>query len=95
MNRLLPKILGISIVLGSFVAGWLLMDMQAFLQSPVLNNQQPIAYVIETGTTLKQVAGNLKKLNYLDKPSYLVWYARWQGVANRIKIGRASCRERV
>ena len=87
MNRLLPKILGISIVLGSFVAGWLLMDMQAFLQAPVLNNQQPVAYVIETGTTLKQVAGNLKKLNYLDKPSYLVWYARWQGVANRIKAG--------
>jgi len=87
MNRLLPKILGICILLGSFTAGWLLMDVQDFLSSPLLKNSEPFDYMIKPGTSLKHLVRDLENDNVINHPSYLVWYARWHGVANRIKAG--------
>jgi UPF0755 protein len=87
MNRLLPKILGICILLGSFIAGWLLMDVQDFLGSPQLKNSEPFDYTIEPGTSLKHLVRDLENDNVINHPSYLVWYARWHGVANRIQAG--------
>jgi len=87
MKQLLPKILGISILAGSFIAGWLLMDINDFLKSPILKNTEPVDYFIEPGTSLKQLVHDLKKNKDVDYPFYLVWYARWQGVANQIKAG--------
>lgn len=87
MKKFLPKILGIGIIVGSFFAGWLLMDVQDFLGSPVLKNSESIDYVIEPGTSLIQLVGDFKKNNTINYPHYLVWYARWQGMANQIKAG--------
>lgn len=87
MKKFLPKILGIGILVSSFIVGWLLMDIQDFLKSPVLKNNVPVDYVIEPGTSLTQMVGDLKKSNNINYPHYLIWYARLHNMANRIQAG--------
>ena len=87
MSKNLSKFLGMIILVGSFVGGWYLMDLQAFMKSPLSLGDQSTRYVIESGTSLTQLANDFKKKGLLDHPSYLVWYARWKGKANQIKAG--------
>ena len=91
------KLLGLMILFASFSAGWLLMDVQSFMRSPLIlpgvssdqsTVEQPLwQYTIEPGKSLTAVAYELQRKNILAHPRYLLWSARWQGKANQIKVG--------
>jgi UPF0755 protein len=98
----LHKLLGILILLTSFSSGWLIMDIQSFMQSPLtlpysmaghlpmdtsLADKKYWYYTVEPGSSLTAVAYALQRNNVLAHPRYLIWSARWQGKADQIKAG--------
>ncbi len=86
MATLLRKLLGALIIAGSFGGGWLLMDLQQYVHTP-LPLEQPMVFTVEQGSSLIAIAGTLQKQGLVEHPAYLLWYARWQGEADRIKAG--------
>lgn len=101
----LNKIIGLTILLGSFVAAWLLMDIQSFMRTPLslpdlqvdspTKNQFRIGqdqwrFTVEPGSSLTAVAYALQRQQVLKHPRYLLWAARWQGKANQIQVGEYS-----
>ena len=86
MGDILRKLLGLFIIAASFAAGWLLMDVQGYVQSP-LPLRQPLRLQVAPGDNLTAVARALHEQGILTHPRYLLWYARWEGEADRIQAG--------
>lgn len=87
MRSWLPKILGVMLIVVSFTTGWILIDLQGFLNRPLVQNGQSVLYEVRPGSGLISVARDLGRLGLVEHPYYLVWYARWRGSADRIKAG--------
>lgn len=87
MKLPLNKLFGWSILLGSFIGAWLIMDFQTFRDTPLLTGKQPVRLTISPGSTLTGLAYKLHDANLLKHPRYLIWAARWQGRAEQIKVG--------
>lgn len=87
MRNRLAKILGAALIVASFAAGWILLDLQTFLNQPLVRSGQSALYEVRPGTGLITVARDLHRMGMLEHPRYLVWYARWRGGADRIKAG--------
>lgn len=81
------RFLGIVIIAASFGLGWLLMDFQHFLQTPLRQIDAPRSYVVAPGSGLIAVSRDLEARGHLEHPLYLVWYARWRGGADSIVAG--------
>ncbi|NOY63512.1 MAG: endolytic transglycosylase MltG [Gammaproteobacteria bacterium] len=86
-KELMFKFFGLSILIGSLLGGWLYMDAKQFLQTPLRIQEKELHYLVEPGMNIKQLAKDLAAKGILDKPEYLVWLARWQDNAHRIKSG--------
>jgi UPF0755 protein len=81
------KIIGVSIVLASFLVGWQLFGMQTFLRTPLAVGEQGLTLVVPQGISMKKLAGELHKRKIIAEPRYLVWRARWRGISRQIKSG--------
>jgi UPF0755 protein len=86
MRRWISKTLGVALVATSFAAGWVLLELQSFLRSPLADGGASVSYEVKSGSGLIAVARDLQRLGLLEHPHFLVWYARWRG-ADRIKAG--------
>lgn len=86
-KRLLFKLAGIGVLVGSLVLGWLIMDFNAFRDRPL--NLAPKGETIEVrpGMNVAQLAASLHARGILDQPRYFTWLARWRDVDARIKAG--------
>ncbi len=74
--------------LGAAAAGaWLAADLHAFLDRPLRLPPEGIVHEVAPGTSLAALAHALAARGVLDRPRYLVWYARWRGIARRIRAG--------
>lgn len=80
------KFIGAVLIVGSFTLGWILIDLQEFVRSPMAI-EQPVHYTVAPGASLISVANDLQRRGIMEHPSYLVWYARWEGGADHIKAG--------
>jgi len=102
------KLIGLMILILSFACGWLMMDIHSFMQTPLhlpgADNAGPASenpaaetsqwrYTIEPGKSLTAVAYDLERQNVLAHPRYLIWSARWQGKAGKIKVGEYAFAE--
>lgn len=83
---LLRKFTGVLIIAGSFVGGWILMDLQQYVQNP-LPVEEPLSFTVAPGDSLTTVASTLQARGIVTRPDYLLWYARWQGDADHIQAG--------
>lgn len=92
MHNALLKLLGLFTLAGGFFLGWLWLDMQSFLNRPMKIPDTSFTYTVEPGATLYAVAQDLHQANILSRPYYLVWEAKRQAVANRIKAGEYEIR---
>jgi len=86
------RILGAVILAGSFALGWLLMDFQSFLNTPLRGIDEPRSYVVAPGAGLIAVSRDLAARGHLENPRFLVWYARWRGGADSIVAGEYQLR---
>ncbi len=87
MRKWIAKTLGVALVAASFTAGWVLLELQSFLRSPLASGGQAVPYEVAAGSGLITVARDLQRLGLLEHPNFLVWYARWRGDAGRWQSG--------
>ena len=79
--------LGILVLLATFAAAWLWMDLEAFAGSPLKLPEGGFTYVIEPGKTLNRIARELENQGIIDHARKLVWLARLKGTADHIRVG--------
>ncbi len=82
------KMLGILVLLGSFIGGWLMLDFQEFSKMPLLTEAKTQrSIIIHPGTGLNDLADALYQNKIIQQPTYFKLLARWQGYATKIKAG--------
>lgn len=87
MRNLLFKIVGVSVLIGSAVAGWVLMDYRQFTQATLAVPAEGRLYEVRPGMGLKRVARELEQAGVIASDLYLLAMARLQGTADDIKVG--------
>ncbi|MDX1334265.1 MAG: endolytic transglycosylase MltG [Gammaproteobacteria bacterium] len=65
----------------------LVIDVYAYLTSPIESINQQQSVVVASGETLGSVSRKLNERGMNEKPLYLKLYARLSGKANKIKVG--------
>ena len=81
------KILGISILLSSFVSGWYMMEYRDFLRASLVVPEEGVIFNVEPGMSVKQLANKMAAKGFIEDPRYLVWLARWEDATQRIMAG--------
>jgi len=87
MKKNFHKILGISILLTSFISGWYMIDYRVFLRTTLIVPEEGAIFNVEPGMSVKHLANKLAKNGMLENPRYLVWLARWEGATQSIMAG--------
>jgi len=87
VRNLLYKFIGAIILTGSLGIGWLMMEYNHFVETPINVEQAGLHFEIVKGDTLKKVSRQLYQDGVLVNPYYLVWLGKWKGNANEIKKG--------
>ncbi len=87
MKERLFRLLGALVLVGSLSAGWLLMSYQQFVDRPMALSADPVALLVEPGSSVRSVARNLSRLGLVENGRYFVWMARLRGQAGSIQAG--------
>lgn len=81
------RLIGLSMLLGSLIGAWVMMDYRSFVNGPLSFASDGLRYEIKQGKTLTHVAKDLERRGLVSSASYLVWLGKFQGMANNIKAG--------
>jgi UPF0755 protein len=80
------RLIGLLIILASFIVGWLWMDYQQATERGV-RNSEPVILDIAKGQGLASIAEQLKRQGVIDSALYFRTMAHAKGVAGRLKYG--------
>lgn len=81
------KLLGLSVILLSFVLGWQILDYRDFARTAIQVPQTGQRITIPQGSSLKAIARDLASNNMIRDARWLEWMGRLQGKASRIQAG--------
>lgn len=87
MRILLYKLIGLAILIGSFLFGWQLMGYQRFNEAVLPVEEGGEVLYVKPGSSLAAIARELEQRQLISDARYLRWMGRWQGVAAGIKAG--------
>ncbi len=87
MKELIFKLGGAVVLIGSLLVGWLWMDYQAFLETPLDIPEQEQIWTVEPGSSLSAVAAGLERQGLIDNMRHFVWMARLRGQSANIQAG--------
>lgn len=85
--KLLGKLLGFLLLIGSIGVGWAWMQYQEFVATPIKVEADGVVYQVRKGASLAAVARDLEAQGVIDDARYLNWYGRYTGQANKIRAG--------
>jgi UPF0755 protein len=68
-------------------AAWVFTEERRLLDDPMNIGATSVNLVVESGSTLREVAAHLHEREILASPLGLVWFARWQDLSSKIKAG--------
>ncbi len=85
MKTGLFRLLGVVILVASFGGGWLWIDIQQFIETPILLKGDLI--VVERGASLRQIAQQLEQQGIVRSGRYLDYLGRYHGLATQLKAG--------
>ncbi len=85
-NKIIKIVLLLS-TLVVFFAVYLVWQYNVFLNSAINIPKQGMVYNIKPGMTLIRVINDLKNKKIITNTRYLLWYARFVGSADKIRIG--------
>ncbi len=81
-----PWLLGGGIA-AAILFGLTILDYWRVINSPLIQSGEVIKYEVSAGSNLTRIVYDLKKRGYINKPRYLLLYARLQGSINKISTG--------
>ncbi|MCP3870435.1 MAG: endolytic transglycosylase MltG [Gammaproteobacteria bacterium] len=84
---MLQKFFGLLFLTASIFLGWLMLDFNHFIDTPLQIPEGGEVYDLKAGSTISSVAAGMHQRGYLKQPWYLRLIARWDGTANQIKAG--------
>ncbi|MCW8918067.1 MAG: endolytic transglycosylase MltG [Gammaproteobacteria bacterium] len=88
MRERLFKLVGIVVLAGSFVAGWLLMSYQQFVDIPMnLAGGGTVVLQVNPGSSVTAVARDLQRRGLIAEGRYFVWMTRLRGKTGSIQAG--------
>ena len=71
----------------ALIFSFVLFDYLNTINSPLLKTSDTFVYEVSAGSNLTRIVYDLKKQGFINKPRYLLLYARLQGKANKINTG--------
>lgn len=87
MKERLFKIVGAFVLVGSLIAGWMLMSYQHFQDQPMAVADSGMDFKVEAGSSVRRVAQNMQRLGLVENGHFFVWMARLRGQAGKIQAG--------
>ncbi len=84
---MLHRLLGITLIIISIAAAWMLMELRHFRETPLNLPQEGATYILAPGSSFGLMARDLEQLGYIDSALYLRITARLGGIAEQIKAG--------
>jgi UPF0755 protein len=81
------KLLGVLVLLGSFIFGWAWMSYQSFADSPLQLSESAHYFNVEQGMSVGRIAASLQKQGYIDSSRMFRWMVKISGEAQRIQAG--------
>lgn len=85
--RIIKRTILLILLLLAAVMTWLVLDMRGYLFTPMSIPKDGLVFEVKPGTSLSKVAQQLAAQGITNKSRYLVWYARWYKLNDRIHVG--------
>ncbi|QEP43668.1 endolytic transglycosylase MltG [Ectothiorhodospiraceae bacterium BW-2] len=85
MTRLLYRLLGASLLLGSLLAGWIGMGFNHFSES--LLNVDGLVVTLERGDNLRDLSQKLYQQGVISHSDYFYYLGRWHGYGAKLRAG--------
>lgn len=82
MKKIVVSFIAVSVV---FV--WFISSYHSALETKLNVSADGVDYSIKSGSSLSAVIYDLANQKIIDHPRYLLWYARFNGLANKMKTG--------
>lgn len=87
MSMMKKKFIYVGFIFILIVSSWLWYSIQKSLNSTLNIDSNEINYSIKSGSSLSAVIYDLSNKNIIKHPRYLIWYARLNGLSNKMKTG--------
>ena len=81
------RLLGAALAAAALGVAWLVADVERFMETPMNVPAEGYLLLVEQGDTLSGIADRLAADSVLNRPRYLVGYARWHERDRRIQAG--------
>lgn len=78
---------GLVILLLSAVAGWIMIDYQAFTRTQLVVPAEGLLLQVSPGRSVRGIANDLAEQGLIEHPYYFEWLARRSGNATRLQAG--------
>ncbi len=75
------------VIAGVVLFSFALFDYLSAMNTPLIITGETVKYEVSAGSNLTKIVYDLKKQGYINKPRYLLFYARFQGSADKISTG--------
>lgn len=83
----MKKIIVVSIFIILVLSGWMWSTYQQALDNSLSIDSSELDYSIKSGSSLSAVIYDLANKKIIKHPRYLLWYARLNGLSNKMKMG--------
>lgn len=87
MGVWLRKLIGYSIIALSIAVGWTWTKYDSYKESPLYDGDEVIAYTVKPGSSMKRITRELNEIGVVNQPQFFEWFARHEGLAQRIQVG--------
>ena len=87
MFRHLHKVVGVLVIAVSLSLGWLAWDYTVFADTPLNVGPEGIVIEVPPGTSFQRLARDLHEREIIESSDYLIFMARWDNAAERIRAG--------
>ena len=87
VKQTLFKLVAVGVLVFSLGVGWFWLDLKSFMDAPLAVPADGVQIEVKSGDNLTRISRRLQQQGLIDQARYLVWFAKFQGVANDVKTG--------
>ena len=87
MKKVAIKLVGITLIVVMVMAGWLLLELHNFKQTPLVVSEAGEFIVVEPGSNLTRIGEELERRGVISSALYFRLWSRWQEASANIHIG--------